>query len=173
VRHFRVPGTHRLPPAYSSALALEFSIYFGIYTCLLGPFPSRLPYFIHSFIHSSMVLQPFVGPWPLLQFRNLFSTDARTPWTSDQPVGRPLPKHRTEQTQNKRTDIHALSGIRTHYLSVRASEDSSCFRPPGHCDRPIFLIEFQICLVSLRPLCTSRPESLLFIICRLNCTIQI
>jgi hypothetical protein len=25
-----------------------------------------------SFIHSSMALQPFVGPWPLLQFRNLF-----------------------------------------------------------------------------------------------------
>jgi hypothetical protein len=27
----------------------------------------RLP-----FIHSSMALQPFVGPWPLRQFRNLF-----------------------------------------------------------------------------------------------------
>jgi hypothetical protein len=29
------------------------------------------------FIHSSMALQPFVGPWPLLQFRNLFYTDGR------------------------------------------------------------------------------------------------
>jgi hypothetical protein len=26
----------------------------------------------HSFIHSSMALQPFVRPWPLLQFRNHF-----------------------------------------------------------------------------------------------------
>jgi hypothetical protein len=33
------------------------------------------------------------------------------------------------------TDIHASSGIRTHNPSVEASEDSSCFRPRGHCDR--------------------------------------
>jgi hypothetical protein len=34
------------------------------------------------------------------------------------------------------TDIHALCGIRAHDPSVRASEDSSCLRPRGHCDRP-------------------------------------
>jgi hypothetical protein len=34
------------------------------------------------------------------QFHDHF-TDGRTPWTSDQPVARPLPKHRTTQTQNK------------------------------------------------------------------------
>jgi hypothetical protein len=34
------------------------------------------------------------------------------------------------------TDIHALSGTRTHDPSVRASEDSSCLRPRGHCDLP-------------------------------------
>jgi hypothetical protein len=28
-----------------------------------------------------------------------------------------------------------LSEIRTHNPSVRASEDSSCLRPRGHCDR--------------------------------------
>jgi hypothetical protein len=33
------------------------------------------------------------------------------------------------------TDIHALSGIRTHDPSVRAGEDSSCLRPRCHCDR--------------------------------------
>jgi hypothetical protein len=54
---------------------------------------------IHSFIHSSMALQPFVGPRPLLQFRNLFYTDGRTPCTSDQPIERPLPTHRATQTQ--------------------------------------------------------------------------
>jgi hypothetical protein len=36
---------------------------------------------------------------------------------------------------NRNTDIHASSGIRTHDPSVRASEDSSCLRPHGHCDR--------------------------------------
>jgi hypothetical protein len=30
-----------------------------------------------------LFLQPFVGPWPLLQFRNHFYTDGRAPWTSD------------------------------------------------------------------------------------------
>jgi hypothetical protein len=32
-------------------------------------------------------------------------------------------------------DIHASSGIRSHDPSVWASEDSSCLRPRGHCDR--------------------------------------
>jgi hypothetical protein len=32
-------------------------------------------------------------------------------------------------TEETHTDIHALSGIRTHDTSVRASEDSSCLRP--------------------------------------------
>jgi hypothetical protein len=59
-------------------------------------------------IHSLMAQQPFIGPWPLLQFRNLFYTDGRTPWTSDQPVARPLPTHRTTQTQNKRTQTSML-----------------------------------------------------------------
>jgi hypothetical protein len=62
-------------------------------------------------------------------------TVGRTPWTGDQLVARPLPTRRTTQTQNKRRDIHASSGIRTHVPSVRAAEDGSCFRPRGHCDR--------------------------------------
>jgi hypothetical protein len=33
------------------------------------------------------------------------------------------------------TDMHALSGIRTHDRSVQAGEDSSCLRPRGHSDR--------------------------------------
>jgi hypothetical protein len=59
--------------------------------------------FIHSFIYSSVTLQPSVGPWSLLQSRNLFYVDGRTPWTSDQPDPRPLPTHRTPWPQNKRT----------------------------------------------------------------------
>jgi hypothetical protein len=65
-----------------------------------------------------MDLQPFVASWPLLQFRNLFYTDGRTPWTSDQPVERPLLTHRTIQT-----DIHALNVNRNHDPIVRVRED--------------------------------------------------
>jgi hypothetical protein len=45
-------------------------------------------------IFFSLALQP---PWALasaFQFHNHF-TEGRTPWTSDQFVARPLPKHRT------------------------------------------------------------------------------
>jgi hypothetical protein len=49
-----------------------------------------------------MALQPFVGPPPLFSFLILY-TIGRTPWTGDQPFARPLPIHRTTQTQNKRT----------------------------------------------------------------------
>jgi hypothetical protein len=55
----------------------------------------------HSF-QPSMALQNFIGPWPLLRFPNLFYTGGRTPWTTDQPIARPLPTHRTTQTQTKR-----------------------------------------------------------------------
>jgi hypothetical protein len=44
------------------------------------------------------------------------------------------------------TDIHALNGIRTHYPSVRASEDSPCLRPLGYRDRQslhYFLLKLQ------------------------------
>jgi hypothetical protein len=57
-----------------------------------------------------MSLQPFVGLWPLLQFRNLFYTDDKTNWTSDQPVARQLPTHRTTQTENKRTQT-SMPGV--------------------------------------------------------------
>jgi hypothetical protein len=37
-------------------------------------------------------------------------------------------------------NIHALSGIRTHDPSVRASEDNSCLRPRGYCDRRLRML---------------------------------
>jgi hypothetical protein len=45
-------------------------------------------------------------------------------------------KHR----KNAHTDIHSLSGIRTHDPTVRASEDSSCLRRRSHCDRHLLLL---------------------------------
>jgi hypothetical protein len=80
--------------------------------------------------------------WALdaFQFPDLFTID-RTPWTNDQLNARPLPKHWTAQTQNKhiyKPNIHALSGIRTHDPSVRESEERSCLRARGHCDRRLY-----------------------------------
>jgi hypothetical protein len=40
-------------------------------------------------------------------------------------------KHRIN-TYTHTPNIHALSGIRTHYHSIRATEDSSCLRPLGY-----------------------------------------
>jgi hypothetical protein len=56
----------------------------------------------------------------------------------DQPVARPSPAHRTakHRINAHNRDTHALSGIRNHDPSVRATEDSSCLRPCGYCERP-------------------------------------
>jgi hypothetical protein len=75
-------------------------------------------------IFFSLALQ---APWALasvFQFHDHF-TDGRTSWTSDQPVARPQPAHKTTQTQKKHIhtpNIHVLCGIRTHDPSFRASE---------------------------------------------------
>jgi hypothetical protein len=55
--------------------------------------PTKIP-----ILYSIMVLRAFVGPWPHFQFLYLYAV-GRTPWTGDQPVARPLPTHRTTQTQ--------------------------------------------------------------------------
>jgi hypothetical protein len=56
-------------------------------------------------------------------------------------LARPLPTHRTTQTKTN-TDIHAPSEIRTHDPSIRASEDNSCLKPHGQCDRRILVNGF-------------------------------
>jgi hypothetical protein len=81
----------------------------------------------HSFsiwLYSPLDLGPFFSFFILY-------TVGRTPWAGDQLVARPLPSHRI----NAHTDIHALSGIRTHDPNVRARQESSCLRPRGHSDR--------------------------------------
>jgi hypothetical protein len=79
-------------------------------------------YYYYYYYYCSIALS-----WALAAFFSFFIlyTVRRTiPWTGDQPVARPLPTHRTTQTQNKRTQcIHTLNVIRTHDPSV------------GHCDR--------------------------------------
>jgi hypothetical protein len=79
-----------------------------------------------------MALPAHSRPKPLIQFRNRFSQTVGLLGRVDQSVAMPLLTHRTTQTQNKRihtSNIYALSGIRTHDPSIRASEDISCFRP--------------------------------------------
>jgi hypothetical protein len=91
--------------------------------------------FIHSFIHD---YSTSVGPWPLLQFHNLLFTDGKTPWTSDQPVARPLPTHRTIQTQINahrhqclwegfESTIPAFERAKTVHALGRATAVISCF----------------------------------------------
>jgi hypothetical protein len=97
-----------------------------------------------------MPLQPFVGPWPLLQYHNLLYTDGRTPWTGDQPVARPLPTRRATQTQNKQTHRHAclewVSNPRSH---VQASENSTCLGPRGHCDGHLLVISQHLAVINI------------------------
>jgi hypothetical protein len=64
---------------------------------------------------------PLLGPGLFFSFVIFFYTDSRTPWTRDQPIARPLPTHRTTQTQNKRTHRHPC----LEWVSVPQSQRSS------------------------------------------------
>jgi hypothetical protein len=81
-----------------------------------------------------MALRPFVEPWPLFQVLDSIQSVGLLGRGISPSEG--LYLHIEQyKTLNKREDIHALSGNRTHDPSVSASEDSSCLRPRGHCDR--------------------------------------
>jgi hypothetical protein len=83
-----------------------------------------------------MALTALTGPWPLLLFRNHFYTNGRTPWMRISPSeGRYLYTGQHKYRINAYADIHALRRIQTPDPSVGASEDSSCLRSRGHCDR--------------------------------------
>jgi hypothetical protein len=58
-------------------------------------------YSVHHIVFCLCLYSP-CGRRLLLQFLSAY-TVGRTPWTGDQPVARPLPTHRTTQTQNKCT----------------------------------------------------------------------
>jgi hypothetical protein len=75
-------------------IAVIYIVYFSVLSVIQNTS-------IYLSIYLSMALQPF-GPWPLFQFLNLY-TAARTPWTGDQPIAKPLTAHRAAQTQNNYT----------------------------------------------------------------------
>jgi hypothetical protein len=80
---------------------------------------------------------PLLGLGRFFSFLILYAV-GRTPWTGDQPVARSLYLHTAQHKHSinaYNTDIYSLCGIRTHDPNVRASEDSSRYRPRGHCDR--------------------------------------
>jgi hypothetical protein len=89
------------------------------------------------YIHSLMVLQLLVAPWPFLQFRNYFTQTVELLGRVISPSqGRYLNTGQHKHRTNAHTDIHALSGIRTDDPSVLAGEESSWLWPRGHCGRP-------------------------------------
>jgi hypothetical protein len=55
-----------------------------------------------------------------------------------------------QHKQNKHIhapNIHALGGIRTHDPSIRASENHSCLRPRGYCDRHRDILPYIIIII--------------------------
>jgi hypothetical protein len=50
----------------------------------------------------------------------------------------------TGQDKHTQTHIHASSEIQTHDPSVRATEDSTHFRPHGRCDRSSIDLKIEI-----------------------------
>jgi hypothetical protein len=137
----RLLGTHHKHSVHNWALY--------VHHC---PVPTR-PFSFLLFSYFITLIVPVLQCYCCQKVLRLFSyfdhfTNGRTPWTSDQLVARPLPKHRRTQTQNKHVriwNIYALCGIRTHDPGFRASEDSTCLRPLGYRDRR----QPKRCLLSL------------------------
>jgi hypothetical protein len=108
-----------------------------------------------------MALQPFVRPWPLIQFRNHFYADGRTPWTSDQPVAKPLPIRRTTRTQNKHTHRHPC--LKRDPPTIRAFERAKTFRPLDRTSTVIGTKNYtgqKIYVFKTRNMCTRNLNSL-------------
>jgi hypothetical protein len=61
-------------------------------------------FILHFFFQ--WLLQPLQGPGRYFSSVIIFYTDDRTHWTNDKLVVRPLPMHRTTQTQHKRIHRH-------------------------------------------------------------------
>jgi hypothetical protein len=97
-----------------------------------------------SFIHQCFYT-PLLGPGLFFSFVIFFfftQTVGLLERVISPSQGRYLHTRQHKHRINAHTDIHALSRIRTHD-SVRASEDNSCLRPPGHCDRPVYKYQLE------------------------------
>jgi hypothetical protein len=78
--------------------------------------------YIHSFIHQ-WLHGPLLGPALFFSFVHFFTkTVGGTPWTSDQPIARPLSTHRMTQIQNKRIHRYSCLEWDSNPPSQRSSE---------------------------------------------------
>jgi hypothetical protein len=78
---------------------------------------------------------PLLGPGLLFCFIIFLTpTVGLLGWMIRSPEGRYLLTGHHTHRINLHRDLHDLSKIISHDPSVRASEDSSCLRPRGHCD---------------------------------------
>jgi hypothetical protein len=85
-------------------------------------------YYYYYYYYESTVL--LLGLGRIFSFLILY-TVGRTPWNVDQPVARPLPTHRTIQTQNKRTQTSIPSvWFEPTNSSVRTSKERPLW--PAH-----------------------------------------
>jgi hypothetical protein len=76
---------------------------------------------------------PLLGLGRFFRFFIVY-TVGMTPWTGDQPVARPLPARRTEQTQNKRTQT-SVSQVGFE-PTIPAFERAKTVHAHVHWDRP-------------------------------------
>jgi hypothetical protein len=89
---------------YYMASSRKNTVFWDMTTC-----SSLVHVYQHSFLHDTVNGAIYVyGCSALVGLGRIFSflilyTDGKTPWTSDQPVARPLPIHRTAQTQTNPT----------------------------------------------------------------------
>jgi hypothetical protein len=81
-----------------------------------------------------MPLQPSLGPGRFFQFINLIHSryDSLDGGSARRKAATYTGQHK--HRINAKTNIYALSGIRTHDPSVRVGEGISFLRPRGHCD---------------------------------------
>jgi hypothetical protein len=94
-----------------------------------------------------MAVQPLLGPGLFFSSVIIFTqTIGLLGWVISPSRGRYLYTGQQKHRINTYTDIHALSCIRTHDPSFRASENSSCLRQRGHRDRPFAAVELAMVL---------------------------
>jgi hypothetical protein len=109
----------------------------------------RHSFFIHQWLYS-----PLLGP--VLFFSSIIffpQTVGLLGRVISPSQGRYLHTGQHKHRINAYTDIHALSGIRTHDPSVRAIEDTICLRLRGHCDRrfeKLQAVKLRICHSGIR-----------------------
>jgi hypothetical protein len=116
---------HRIKKASSNINALSSSTYLPTY---LHTYP---PTYLHIYRSTALC-------WTSAAFSVSYSYTQSVGFLRRRispSQGRYLHTEQHKHRINAYTNIHTLSGIRTHDPSVRANEDSSCLRPRGHCDR--------------------------------------